>query len=352
MTMRNRVWPLCLAAFLFLAAVQAAFFSLGAAAETAPVAEATLLPADAESASPYRIVLTAPGGWSSGNSAVMKVSVTDINHIGWQKIEYRMNESAWIDCESQFADGKAELALHENGTFTLRVTDPQGHAFEESAQVACIDLTAPVLSASINGTLLEVFVEDDLSGVAGVQVNSMLFTTLTNGALHVELDENMNRFEKLAVRAFDYAGNFSEPVSLDNPHYTQPADPTPMPTDTPEPTAKPTGEKETASPVPTATPVSSANRYNGLGSSLIYTDLSEMSDMYLEMLMATESGELCSERFNFYGPGPIGSINNTVTTQLGIPTITVETYRGYELERRIGDQLDIVEYVLRYYGLI
>ena len=37
---------------------------------------------------------------------------------------------------------------------------------------------------------------------------------------------------------------------------------------------------------------------------------------------------------------------------LGIPTITVETYRGYELERRIGDQLDIVEYVLRYYGLI
>ena len=43
-----------------------------------------------------------------------------------------------------------------------------------------------------------------------------------------------------------------------------------MPTATPEPTAKPTGEKGTASPVPTATPVSSANRYNGLGSSLIY----------------------------------------------------------------------------------
>ena len=97
-----------------------------------------------------------------------------------------------------------------------------------------------------------------------------------------------------------------------------------------------------------------ANRENTdfLGSSLIYTDLSEMSDMYLEMLMATETGELCSERFNFYGPGPIGSINNTVTTELGIPTITVETYRGYELERRIGDQLDIVQFVLEYYGLL
>ena len=89
-----------------------------------------------------------------------------------------------------------------------------------------------------------------------------------------------------------------------------------------------------------------------LGSSLIYTDLSEMSDMYFDMLLATESGELCSERFNFFAPGPVGSINNTVTTQLGIPTITVETYRGYPLERRIGDQLDIVEYVLTYYGLL
>ena len=175
MTMRNHVWPLCLAAFLFLAAVQAAFFPLGAAAETALVAEATLLPADAESASPYRIVLTAPGGWSSGNSAVMKVSVTDINHIGWQKIEYRMNESAWIDCESQFADGKAELALHENGTFTLRVTDPQGHAFEESAQVVCIDLTAPVLSASINGTLLS---DNDDLAVLALVANTLVIEIL------------------------------------------------------------------------------------------------------------------------------------------------------------------------------
>ena len=145
---RKELYRRCLAAVLgtavaagaFASPVRAAGLQAAPAAETAPVAEATPLPASAESASSYRIVLPAPGGWSSGNSAVMKVSVTDINHIGWQKIEYRMNESAWIDCESQFADGKAELALHENGTFTLRVTDPQGHAFEESAQVACICL--------------------------------------------------------------------------------------------------------------------------------------------------------------------------------------------------------------------
>ena len=96
-----------------------------------------------------------------------------------------------------------------------------------------------------------------------------------------------------------------------------------------------------------------ANRENNdfLGSSLIYTSLDNMSDMYLELLIATETEGFCSERFNFFAPGPIGSINNVVTTQLKIPTITVETYRGYPLERRIGDQLAIVEFVLQYYGL-
>lgn len=95
-----------------------------------------------------------------------------------------------------------------------------------------------------------------------------------------------------------------------------------------------------------------SENYDFLGSSLIYTSLDNMGDMYLDLLLATESGEVGSERFNFYAPGPIGSLNNTVTTNLGIPTITVETYRGYPLERRIGDQLDIVEYVLTYYGIL
>ena len=95
-----------------------------------------------------------------------------------------------------------------------------------------------------------------------------------------------------------------------------------------------------------------SENYDFLGSSLIYTDLAGMEDLYLGLLAATATGEVGSEQFNFFAPGPIGSINNTVSTQLKIPVITVETYRGYPLERRIGDQLDIVEYVLDYYGMI
>lgn len=74
-----------------------------------------------ESVSPYRIVLTAPGGWSNNNGAVMKVSVTDRNSLGWYKIEYRMNDGNWIDCEDAFDKGKAEITVRENGTFTLRI---------------------------------------------------------------------------------------------------------------------------------------------------------------------------------------------------------------------------------------
>ena len=45
-------------------------------------------------------------------------------------------------------------------------------------------------------------------------------------------------------------------------------------------------------------------------------------------------------------------MNRTVTVELGVPTITVETFRGFEMERRVSDQLKIVAYVLRYKGML
>ena len=239
--------------------------------------------------SPYKIVLVAPGGWTNSNTAVIQVSITDTNGIGWQKIEYRMNQNAWTDCEERFDKNKAEITVRENGTFTLRVTDPQGQPYEETAEIKTIDNTAPTVIASISGEILNIDVRDDMSGVGGVQVNSMLFTTVTGHTLDVDLDENMNKFEKLAIRAFDYAGNFSEPVSLDNPNYVKPVDPTPVPkqtatakpTATPKQTKKPTGTTDaTDAPSPTAvvstlaptsTPVKTITQPpRGLGSSLIY----------------------------------------------------------------------------------
>ena len=229
----------------------------------------------AEEANPYRIVLTAPGGWTNNNAAVIKVSITDRSNIGWQRIEYRMNSGGWLDCEDLFDQGKGEITVHDNGSFALRVTDPSGKTYEETATVTTIDLSAPVVTAAIYDQTLRIDVQDDLSGIGGVQVNSMLFTTVEGNVLEVELDQNMNKFEKLAIRAFDFAGNFSEPVTLENPHYEKPADPTPEPTVTPtaKPTKKPTATAEASEPEETVRPVQPAateSTQHGLGSSLIY----------------------------------------------------------------------------------
>lgn len=89
-----------------------------------------------------------------------------------------------------------------------------------------------------------------------------------------------------------------------------------------------------------------------LGSSLIYTTLEGMEDLFLNMYQATQDRELCAEPFKFYSPGPAGSINNVVAANLKIPVITIETYRGYVLERRVEEHMAIVGYVLRYYEMM
>lgn len=89
-----------------------------------------------------------------------------------------------------------------------------------------------------------------------------------------------------------------------------------------------------------------------LGSTYIFTELDRMEDLFFDLLWATEEGELCHNEFAYTGPGPKGSINSTVTLGLGIPVITVETFRGFDIERRVYDQLDTVQFTLRHYGML
>ena len=88
-----------------------------------------------------------------------------------------------------------------------------------------------------------------------------------------------------------------------------------------------------------------------LGSSYIFTDLKGMEDLFFDLLAATGDGDICHNEFGFNGPGPEGSINATVTRELRIPTITVETFRGFGIERRVYDQLDTVQFILEYLGM-
>ena len=88
------------------------------------------------------------------------------------------------------------------------------------------------------------------------------------------------------------------------------------------------------------------------GSTLIYTSLEGMEDLFFDLLFATQEGEVTSCPFGYNGPGPAGSMNRTVADQLKIPAITVETFRGYPMERRVSDQLKVVAYALRHKGML
>ena len=73
-----------------------------------------------------------------------------------------------------------------------------------------------------------------------------------------------------------------------------------------------------------------------------------MADLILDLL---EEFGTDSRPLTLYGSPPQGSLNRTVTEQLGIPVITIETGRDEALSSRVRQQLDIVEFTLTRYGM-
>ena len=222
-------------------------------------------PTQAPPADAYKITFGMPQGWSSAASVRVILRVQDKRQCGWQKVEVRgaaLQGGDWLDVTQRFIDAqddKIQVDAVQNGQLLVRVTDPQGVLFTEEATVRCFDRQAPVVSASFDANmLLHVDAQDDLSGVAGIQINALLFTRLESGALNVRMEEALNQYEKLAIRAFDFAGNFSELITLENPYY---AKTTEAPTTAPQPTKDASNvsggnneNKPTATPKPTAVP--------------------------------------------------------------------------------------------------
>ena len=235
-------------------------------AEPTPTAAPTPPSTQAPPADAYKITFGTPQGWSSAASVRVTIRVQDKRQCGWQKIEIRgaalQGGGEWLDVTQRFVDAqddKIQVDVVQNGQLLVRVTDPQGTLFMEETTVRCFDRQAPTVSASFDANmLLHVDAQDDLSGVAGIQINALLFTKLESGALNVRMEEALNQYEKLAIRAFDFAGNFSELITLENPYYMKPTE---IPTSAPQPT-KDTGNagsgnsenKPTATPKPTAVP--------------------------------------------------------------------------------------------------
>lgn len=91
--------------------------------------------------------------------------------------------------------------------------------------------------------------------------------------------------------------------------------------------------------------------YDALGNSLICQSLNGIGELVLDALLASEAGKLCSGALTLYGSPPTGSLNRTVTEELGVPVITVETLRAEPLAQRVQNQLELVEFVLEHYEM-
>lgn len=91
--------------------------------------------------------------------------------------------------------------------------------------------------------------------------------------------------------------------------------------------------------------------YDALGNSLICQSLDGIGDLVWDALLDSEAGELCASPLQLYGTPPQGSVNQTVTTMLGIPAITVETLRSEPLAQRVNNHLELVEYTLEFYEM-
>lgn len=216
----------------------------------------------------FHVSVRVPSGWRNASSAVVRIKISPAGEQMWHSVRYHLGNGAWEtvpDRDFVLYDGYyyADVEVSGNAQMTIRLFGDEENYFDTSASIRIFDRAMPEVTAGFRDLVLHVEATDDLSGVAGIQVNSLLFTTLVDGMLDVRMEEPLNAYQQLAIRAYDYAGNFSDPVTLDNPYY---AKPTQKPTAKPaaKPTAKPTkkpsgnsgsGMKATATPMATATPL-------------------------------------------------------------------------------------------------
>ena len=219
----------------------------------------------------FDVSIKVPSGWRNSYSATVRIKITPAGDQMWHKVRYRIGDEEWETVPAKdfvLYEGYyyTDIEVYYNAKMSVRLFGDEETYFDTNKEIRIFDHYAPEVTAGFRDMVLHVEAVDDLSEVAGIQVNSLLFTTLVDGVLDVRMEEPLLGYKQLAIRAYDYAGNFSDPVTLDNPYYVEP---TPEPTNTPKPTAKPTKKpsttkkptsgssttKPTATPVATATPV-------------------------------------------------------------------------------------------------
>jgi len=85
-----------------------------------------------------------------------------------------------------------------------------------------------------------------------------------------------------------------------------------------------------------------------LRSSIICQNVQPIGDLVLDLLYAFQDD---GRTLALYGSPPAGSLNRTVTEEMGIPVITIETDRDEALDQRVERQLELVGFILSWYDM-
>ena len=211
----------------------------------------------------FTVEIKTPSGWFNVPEKAVRIKVTPQGETLWDSVKYRLDEGDWLEVKKADFTLKDEYYYYDvtvTANYILTVGLAKGEeSFDTVKEIRLFDHKAPTVTAGFKEKVLHVEAPDDLSGAAGVQVNGLLFTTLENGMLDVQMEELLLTYKQLAIRAYDYAGNFSDHVTLDNPYYLEPT-PTPKPTKKPAATTKPVvTEAPTATLKPTKKPSGSGS---------------------------------------------------------------------------------------------
>ena len=133
--------------------------------------------------------------------------------------------------KAAFDDGKYQditdsmvVTIDHNGTLKLQVLYTDGGSASESYTIENFDLEQPTIQASVSGENMYLEAKDELSGVAGINVNQKTYTELKDGQMCVNIKDLESTDEYITVYSTDQAENHSKQFKVKNPYFVGPID--------------------------------------------------------------------------------------------------------------------------------
>ena len=171
-----------------------------------------------------KISINIPDGWYPRGTTVnthFKVEdIADTDNFAIKTVKAKIGQNGNYEDVTE----SMKLAVNENCTVYVLVTDANNRSYERSRAVTCFDTTKPTLNAAISEGLLTIQAVDNESGVKLVYVNGYEFTDVTNGTINIRLKKFDAGYEYFNISAMDNAGNVSEVYKTKNPYYKDPSE--------------------------------------------------------------------------------------------------------------------------------